>query len=422
MKNLIFPQNFLWGSATAAHQVESMNIHSDIWAEEHVAGSIYKDKSDHTCDHYQHYREDIALMAGAGLKAYRFSIEWARIEPREGEFPAEAIAHYADVLAACEEHGITPVVTLHHFTSPQWLMKYGGWKGEKTPYYFGRYARYVLKSLGKHIPYIITLNEINIATMLKQLFAEWNFVPPIGMAAEGWTAPEWREQAAKACGTDIDHYFTIHMASEPEHIEIIRQAHNEAVKAAREFAPQAKVGVSLALADVCAAPGGEQVAEKVWQSYFGQYKDIYMNADFAAVQNYEREIYDANGRVPHGAEEELTECGYPYCPEAVSSVVRRVHKETGLPVMVTENGIATQDDSRRIDFIREAVTGLHAAVEDGVPLLGYIYWSSLDNLEWAMGFDKHFGLIAVDRETMHRTVKPSCRYLGRIAQNNGMTE
>ena len=145
-----------------------------------------------------------------------------------------------------------------------------------------------------------------------------------------------------------------------------------------------------------------------------------MNADFVAVQNYEREIYDANGRVPHGADEELTECGYPYCPEAVSSVVRRVHKETGLPVMVTENGIATQDDSRRIDFIREAVTGLHAAVEDGVPLLGYIYWSSLDNLEWAMGFDKHFGLIAVDRETMHRRVKPSCRYLGTIAQNNGL--
>lgn len=415
-----FPEGFILGSATAAHQVESMNTNSDIWVEEHMAGSIYQDKSDHTCDHYTHYREDIALMAGAGLKAYRFSIEWARIEPEEGHFSEESMAHYEDVIAACEEHDLVPIVTLHHFTSPKWLMQHGGWKGTDTPALFGRYCRYVLQHIGSRIPYIVTMNEINIATMLKQLFAEWDFVPPIGMAADGWTAPEWREKAAAACGTDIDHYFTIHMASEPEHIEIIRQAHAEAVKAVREFAPQAKVGVSLALSDVCAQPGGEENAAKVWHSYFGQYKDIVMNADFAAVQNYEREYYDAKGRMAASAGTELTECGYPYCPEAVSAVVRRVHRETGLPVMVTENGIATQDDTRRIDFIREALTGLQAAIGDGVPLLGYIYWSAMDNLEWAMGFSKHFGLIAVDRQTMKRTIKPSCRYLGAVAQANAI--
>ena len=147
-----------------------------------------------------------------------------------------------------------------------------------------------------------------------------------------------------------------------------------------------------------------------------------MNADFAAVQNYEREIYDADGRVQPPVGTELTECGYPYCPQAVSAVVRRVHAETGMPVLITENGIATQDDARRIDFIREALTGIHEAIEDGVPVLGYTYWSTMDNFEWAMGYSKHFGLIAVDRETMRRTVKPSGRYLGRIAQANALVD
>ena len=422
MKDVNFPQDFLWGSATAAHQVEGWNTNCDLWAEEHVEGSIYPDRSDAACDHYRRYREDIALVAGLGLTAYRFSIEWARIEPEEGRFDAAELAHYADMIAACEEHGLTPIVTLHHFTSPRWLMRKGGWKNPVTAKYFGRYARYVLRALGTHMPYIVTMNEINIATMLKKLFSDWQFVPPIGMAAEGWTAPEWRQKAAEACGTDIEHYATIHTASEPEDIDVIRQAHAEAVKAAREFAPQAKVGVSLALSDVCAEPGGEKRAADVWQSYFGQYKDIVMNADFAAVQNYEREIYDADGRVQPPVGTELTECGYPYCPQAVSAVVRRVHAETGMPVLITENGIATQDDARRIDFTREALTGIHEAIEDGVPVLGYTYWSTMDNFEWAMGYSKHFGLIAVDRETMRRTVKPSGRYLGRIAQANALVD
>ena len=134
-----FPEDFLWGTATASHQVEGGNTNNDVWLYEHVPNTMYAESSGDACDHYNRYRSDIALLASLGLNAYRFSLEWSRIEPAPGEFSAVAIAHYRDMLRACHEHGLTPIVTYHHFTSPAWLIARGGWEDKATPGLFARF-------------------------------------------------------------------------------------------------------------------------------------------------------------------------------------------------------------------------------------------------------------------------------------------
>src|SRR5699024_5060506 len=154
-----FTPGFLIGAATAAHQVEGNNIHNDCWAQEQMEYSSYVEPSLDACDHYHKYAEDIRLMAGAGLNAYRFSLEWARIEPEEGRFDAAELEHYRDVIRCCRAHGLEPIVTLHHFSSPVWLIAKGGWEAETTPADFARYVRYVMENLGGELRYVCTINE-----------------------------------------------------------------------------------------------------------------------------------------------------------------------------------------------------------------------------------------------------------------------
>ena len=161
-----FPRGFMIGAATAAHQVEGSNIHSDYWAQEQMPHSGFSEKSGDACDHYNRYEEDIRLLADAGLNTYRFSVEWARIEPEEGRFDEKEIEHYRSVIRCCREHGVEPVVTLMHFTSPVWLIRKGGWEAETTIGYFRRYAAYVTEQLGSELRYICTINEANIGLQI----------------------------------------------------------------------------------------------------------------------------------------------------------------------------------------------------------------------------------------------------------------
>ena len=169
MANFSFPESFLWGAATAAHQVEGNNINSESWVLEHLPGTFYAEPSGDACDAYHRYAEDIALLASLGFNAYRFSVEWARIEPEEGEFSFAALEHYRRVLTTCHEHGLKPVVTYHHFTSPRWLMRCGGWVDAKTPDRFARYCERVTRHLGDLISAACTLNEPNLALVLEKL-------------------------------------------------------------------------------------------------------------------------------------------------------------------------------------------------------------------------------------------------------------
>lgn len=159
---MTFSQDFFIGAATAAHQVEGNNIHSDYWAQEHMVHTDFLEPSNDAVDHYNRYAEDIRLMADAGLNAYRFSIEWARIEPEEGHFDKSELSHYRDVIRTCKENGIEPIVTLLHFSSPKWLITKGGWESDETPGYFARYVRYVMEHLGKELHYVCTINEANM--------------------------------------------------------------------------------------------------------------------------------------------------------------------------------------------------------------------------------------------------------------------
>ena len=163
---MAFPKGFFVGAATAAHQVEGNNVHSDYWLQEHLPHTSFAEPSGDACDHYHRYEEDIALLAGAGLNAYRFSIEWARIEPEEGRFDEAELDHYRKVIRCCRDHGVEPMVTLMHFTSPAWLIRNGGWETESTVEYFRRYAAYVTEKLGSELNYICTINEANMGLQL----------------------------------------------------------------------------------------------------------------------------------------------------------------------------------------------------------------------------------------------------------------
>ena len=417
-----FPHDFLWGSATSAHQTEGNNTNADFWLEEHVAGSPYVDASGDAIDHFRRYKDDIALLAGLGFRSYRFSVEWARVEPRDGEFSADALAHYRDVADTCLAHGMEPVVTLHHFSSPQWLLGLGGWHGERTPALFARYVEAVMASLAGAVKRVVTINECNIGVLLHGLFQKLEFVPPVGVDLRSWNAPGWRTAAAKACGTTADKYCNFKMAGDALGVATISAAHRAARDAIRRVAPGVQVGLSLALSQVQLLPGGEATAARAWHDNFRQWLPVIAGDDFFGLQNYTREIYGPAGQVAPPDEAERTQMGYEFAPESLGAVARAVARETGLPVLVTENGIATDDDTRRIAFLDRALAGLHAAIADGVAVIGYTYWSAFDNFEWVFGYAKRFGLVAIDRATQQRIPKPSAAHLGAIVRANALPE
>lgn len=413
-----FPPTFLWGSATAAYQVEGNNVNCDFWAEEHAEDSPYKDKSGDTIDHYRLYREDIALMASLGFNTYRFSIEWSRVEPEPGQYSWSAIEHYRDVLETCYKHDITPMVTMHHFSSPKWLMRLGGWASPEVPERFAKYCEMVFREIGHLIPYVLTMNEINLPVMLHEIFSKIGFLPPVGIDRNAWTAPKWRESAAQLCGTNIENYFTFHMISDESSIKNLKETHRKAREVIKRIQPNTKVGLSMALSDIQSIPGGEEEADRKWHNYFRQYIDILEEDDFFGLQNYTREVYGLEGQVKPVEGAELTQMGYEFYPKALSNVIRKVAKEINIPIIITEHGIATDDDERRLAFIREALEAVQACLDEGLDVQGYLHWSTFDNYEWQSGYSMKFGLIEVDRSTQKRKVKESGRYLGKIAKQD----
>ncbi|MEU4230624.1 family 1 glycosylhydrolase [Nonomuraea sp. NPDC026600] len=421
---MAFPEGFLWGTATAAHQVEGNNVASDFWVMEHAVNGLFAEPSGDACDHYRLYRQDLALLKELGLTSYRFSIEWARVEPEDGVFSRAAIAHYRDVLEACHEFGITPMVTLHHFTSPAWLMRLGGWEYEGTPERFAAYCRTVMSELGPLIPYVCTINEANIATLTRRMIEDMTGAKP-EQAPVGVREPvtggraQWREAGAAALGTTPDKLNLFLLTFSDAALAVVKRAHVEARRAIKEVSPSAQVGLTLALQDMQAEPGGEKAAGERWAEMFDEYLPALAGDDFLGVQNYSRVLLDAQGAAFHPEGAELTQMGYEFYPQALENVLRRA-TSAGLPMLVTENGIATDDDTRRADFIRLALEGVERCLADGLDVRGYYYWSALDNFEWMLGYQPTFGIVAVDRDTFERHPKPSAAWLGEVARRGGL--
>ena len=407
-----FPKGFLWGTATAAHQVEGNNLNSDVWLIEHVPGSPHKEPSGDACDHYHRYRSDIALLAELGFNSYRFSIEWARIEPEEGQFSNAALDHYRDMLLACHEHGLTPIVTYHHFSSPRWLLSRGGWESKKTPDRFARYCERSTRYLGDLIGAACTINEANIAALLLR----FGYMPkPAQLLKETW----WR---ATANAVDIapELLAPFQYAASEQAVNVILKSHRRGVEAIRAAGGKFPVGITLALQDIQPVEGGEAFAKQMSRDINDVYLENLQGDDFVGVQSYSRIRCDANGFLRPEEAAELTQMGYEFWPEALEACMRHAIAVSGLPVLVTENGIGTADDTRRVAYIQRALQGVIHCLQDGLEIRGYTYWSAFDNFEWELGYRPTFGLIAVDRETQARTVKPSARMLGTIARENSI--
>ncbi len=408
-----FPEGFLWGTATASHQVEGGNVNNDVWLYEHVPNTMYAESSGDACDHYTRYREDIALLASLGFNAYRFSLEWSRIEPAEGEFSTVAIAHYRDMLLACREHGLEPIVTYHHFTSPQWLIACGGWEDEGTIELFARFARRVTEELGDLFDIACTMNEPNLAVLLGEL----------GLAerdpADRVKNPTW-VGAGRALGIPAERVAGFQLTATERSFKVKSRAHKAAAAAIKEVKPSMRVGWTLANSDFQAAPGGEERVARLIEENNLRYLRVSEGDDFVGLQTYNRTLLDANGPAPLAEDAVLNTMGEEIWPWAIGAVVRQAWDHLKIPIIVTENGLATDDDAQRVDFLRTAVDEVGRAVADGIPVLGYMCWSAFDNFEWIFGYGPKFGIIAVDRETQERAPKESARVLGRIARGNGV--
>lgn len=428
------PENFLIGAATAAHQVEGNNIHSDLWAMEHMKRTSFIEPSLDAVDHYNRYEKDIKLMADAGLNAYRFSIEWARIEPEEGHFDSEAVDHYKAVIACCKKYGIEPFVTLHHFSSPKWLISKGGWEASTTPEDFAHYVRFIIGELGSELHYICTINEANMGIQVaaiaerykRQMMAQMQAAQSGGNSADGSVQVginlqkmmEGQKAAAaenlEVFGVEKVENFTSMRTREGD--LLILKAHELAKKEIKALYPDIKVGLTLSLHDIQPQEDGMERAKKEWDEEFMHYLPYIKDDDFLGVQNYTRSLIGADGQLPNPDGAELTQMNYEFYPEALEHVLRKVAKDFHGDLYVTENGIATADDTRRVAFIDTALKGIVSCINDGLPVKSYFHWSLLDNFEWQKGYSMTFGLIAVDRSTQTRHPKESLSFLGHWNQ------
>lgn len=429
MALLTFPAGFLWGAATAAHQVEGNNDNTDWWDWEQADDppAPLAEPSGAACEHWTRYRGDIALLADLGLNAYRFSVEWARIEPAAGVIDRTALEHYSDVVDACLERGVTPIVTLQHFTLPRWVAEHGGWAAPESDRLFAAYARTVAQALGDRVPYYCTVNE------------------PGNMITRGYL------------GTFPTPPFVRSLDQFDRAVAGVSSAHRLAREAIKDVHSGARVGIAHALQDWDANAGAEPLMQWARALHEDRFFAAVDGDDFIGVQTYTRipvrlpafaaplsrlllksrmlteqvVLRDMRRRAAQfdnatGAEERnavrLTDMGYEWAPGAVERTARRVAETfPGKELLITEHGVATEDESERIEYIQAGLHAVGRLLAEGLPVTGYIHWSLMDNWEWWDGFRLRFGLIAVDRATQERTIKPSARWYGAVAKANSLS-
>jgi len=360
-----FPDGFLWGTASAAHQVEGDNRNNDWWEFEQEPGRIaHGDSSAIACDHYHRYREDFALLREMNQNAHRLSIEWSRIEPSQGEFDSRQIRHYRDVLGELREQGMQPMVTLHHFTSPLWFTRKGGWAAPGAAHAFMPFVHRVIDELGDLIGVWCTINEPNI------------------YGANGWVVGEF----PPGRHGDIAGLYRV--------TGNMRRAHELAYSAIKRRWPDTMVGLSHH--KFLMLPASE--------------KGRAFDARLPKEQFIRR--FNVPG-VP------VTDMGWSTDPKWMRAVLNEL-RPLGKPVYITENGLASSDDEWRQRYLQDVLSNVLLAIEDGVDVRGYFHWTNMDNFEWARGYAMRFGLIDVDRNTLERRLKPSGKLYTRIAQANGL--
>ena len=405
-----FPSGFLWGVASAAHQVEGNNLNSDMWLVERAQPTIYREPSGDACNSFALWPTDMDLVKELGFNTYRFSLEWARIEPEAGDFSTAMLDHYRAMIEGCRDRDLVPIVTFSHFSMPRWFAARGGWINPEAPDLFARYCDRAGRYLAASIGYAVTLNEPNIINIVPRL------LPP-GAAT---LIASMNAAAGRACGSTN---FKAAVLPEPADVEAMEvtqlaahKAGRAALKAVRSDLP---VGASLSMSDDQAAGPGS-IRDSMRQKFYGPWLESARADDFIGVQNYTRLIWGSEEKTapPEGAH--FSQLGTEIYAPSLAGAVRYAHEVTGVPVLVTEHGLSIDDDVVRVQFIRDSLAGLQKVVAEGVPVLGYIHWSLLESYEWLFGYAHRYGLCTVDRTSFKRTPKPSAHVLGQIARRNSI--
>ncbi|WP_020570938.1 GH1 family beta-glucosidase [Neolewinella persica] len=457
-----FPPDFLWGSATSSYQIEGgwledgKGLH--IWdVFSHIPGRIAQgDHGDVACDHFHRYKEDIALMAKLGLKAYRFSIAWTRIQPDgKGEVNQKGIAFYNDLINELLAHGIEPWVTLHHWDMPAALqMEDDGWLGRASTDYFAAYSRICFAAFGDRVKHWITLNESWVMAILG--YHNGIFAPGRKSDSEPYTVGHHLILAhAKA----VKIYRQEFKATQGGVIGMTNNCdwrHPLTDRAADHAAAQRSVEFLLAwftdpiyLGDypqvmkdrvgdrLPAFTDEEKVLIKGSSDFFGlnHYTTMYA-ADVAPGTHVEHSVYanpgiykDQDVALTAAPDWELTEMQWPVVPWGLRDLLLWINERYDHPpIYITENGCAMPDtvvegevaDPRRIAFLDGYLGAVHEAIAGGADVRGYFLWSLMDNFEWASGYDKRFGMIHIDFDTLERTPKHSAKWYSEVIGRNGL--
>ena len=386
---------FLCGASTASHQVEGGNRHNDWWDYEQ-AGRLPFQSGD-ACRHFDLYEEDFDLARSLGHNAHRFSIEWSRIEPDEGQWSQSALSHYLRVIDALVERGIEPVVTLHHFTNPAWFTRTGGWTKRSSVDRFRRYVDFVAPQLCGRVRYFLTINEPTVYVKRAYVAGDW---PPCHRGSWLGGLLAMRNQ----CRAHVVAYDALHahrpdamvgFAHSAPHVEAKDpgRASDRMVAALRDFAMN---GLPFALL----GRRPRRVLDFIGLNYYTRQR-VAWHPHGAAM------LFGAECKEQSGSRHRtFNSLGWEVYPAGLRFVLRRFARY-GLPLMVTENGIATDDEHLRDWFVAEHLRALDEARSDGLPVCGYFYWSLMDNFEWTEGFNARFGLAAVDFESQRREVRPA---------------
>lgn len=404
-----FPEGFLWGAATASYQVEG-GIEDCDWALAAREGKV--PACGRACEHYSRYESDFDLAKGLGHTCHRFSIEWARIEPQEGKFDDAAIEHYREVLAALRARHIKPLITLWHFTLPQWFVDRGGFEAGDAPEIFARYCEYVVQKLGNDCRHFSTMNEplVFVSNGWRRgswpPFSKWPLIDGLLSSVPGGRSFAWQETSA----SNVYRYFRV--------VSQLVRAHNAAYTRMKAAGFGVEVGLvhQVILFHADGNPLNKLLAAVMnWHWTYSFISRIARHSDSIGVNYYlhkkfgDKHVYSK------------TDMGWDIYPEGIEAALLML-KRYKLPLWVSEAGIADEADTHRADYIQRLVASMHAAIEKGADIRGYMYWSLLDNYEWAQGFDKRFGLIAVDYATMERTIRPSAYVYKAIIEHNGLLQ
>lgn len=381
-----FPKNFYWGAATASHQVEGDNFNDwSVWEEENAERLSKKSGhpvsnhiSGRATNHYKLYEQDLNLAKSLNLNAFRFSIEWSRIEPEHGMINDAAIEHYQKVVKACLDRGIEPFVTLWHWTHPIWFRDHGGWENNKAIDYYLKYVEKIVRALPE-VKYWITLNEPGVYINKSYRQGDW--------------PPQKR---------NIISYFTV--------TNRLISAHRQAYKLIKTISPNSQVGVANHL------------------TYFEGFRPLVKPASWWANDHFINKIQDAQDfiglnyyfhvrLIGNEKGERFSDMGWELYPEGLYKVLENL-KKFNKPIYITEHGLADKEDENRAWYIEESLKWVKKAIDDGVDVRGYLHWSLLDNFEWADGFWPRFGLIAVDyQNSFKRTIRSSAHIYSKLIKD-----